>query len=78
MPDSISSYQIVVTPNGQGIFLLGGYKTGRYLQKIYEMTCATKANGLLRCGWNLTSMTLPDARASFLAFYLPEETVEIL
>merc|ERR1719270_1795231 len=79
LPVERSGYVVVANPEGDGILMLGGYKSGKQSNEVWQMKCATKtlANQETKtdCKWTRQPFKLPTARSSFTAFYVPEKSM---
>ena len=65
-PDVVN-FKLVTNYHGDGVYLMGGLKNKQNQKTIFELH---DSYGKLR--WTKVSQVIPNGRASFQAFYLPE------
>ena len=71
LPVEKSSYQIVTSPMGDGVLMLGGFEDGTYSKEIWQLKCHND----VACNWARTPYELPTERSGFTAFYVPEKSM---
>ena len=68
MPEERWVSQMVQSPDGQGVMVIGGYNA----TEVYEFRCSGMSF-LTDCKWTKTNSTMPMVKFGFLAMMIPDE-----